>query len=60
MAKKNIAKGKEQEAKEIITMVECYLSDAKHFEKQGHYVNCFACLNYGTWLAGCWRKIKSI
>lgn len=44
--KKNIAKGKEKEAKEIISMVENYLSDAKFFEKKQDYVNAFAALNY--------------
>jgi len=49
--KKNIIKGKESHAKEIIDMVSNYLSDAKHFEKKGDYVNCFAALNYAHgWL----------
>ena len=46
IAKKNISKGKEEEAKEIINMAECYISDSEHFEKKGHFVNAFACLNY--------------
>ena len=44
--KKNIVKGKEKEAKEIIEMVKNYLSDAKFFEKKQDYVNAFAALNY--------------
>lgn len=49
--KKNIIKGKEMHAKEIIEMVENYLSDAKHFKKNEDYVNCFAALNYAHgWL----------
>ena len=44
--KKNVIKGKEKYAKEIIEMVENYISDAKHFEKKGDFVNCFAALNY--------------
>ncbi|MGY4884484.1 MAG: DUF357 domain-containing protein [Nanobdellota archaeon] len=44
--KKNIIKGKESYAKEIIEMVENYISDAKHFRKKEDYVNCFAALNY--------------
>lgn len=44
--KKNIIKGKENYAKEIIGMVENYLSDAKHFKKKEDYVNCFAAINY--------------
>lgn len=51
IAKKSIIKGKEKEAKEIIDMVSNYLSDAKHFEKEGHFVNAFAALNYAHgWL----------
>lgn len=49
--KKNIIKGKENYAKEIIEMVENYLSDAKHFEEKGDFVNAFAALNYAHgWL----------
>lgn len=49
--KKNIIKGKDNYAKEIIDMVENYLSDAKHFEKNEDYVNAFAALNYAHgWL----------
>ena len=44
--KKSIIKGKKVHAKEIIEMVENYLSDAKHFKKKQDYVNCFAALNY--------------
>ena len=44
--KKNIIKGKEKYAKEIIDMVENYLSDAKYFEQKEDYVNAFAALNY--------------
>ena len=44
--KKNIIKGKENHAKEIIDMAENYLSDAKHFEEKKDFVNAFAALNY--------------
>ena len=44
--KKNIIKGKEKYAKEIIEMVENYISDAKHFKSKEDYINCFAALNY--------------
>ena len=51
IAKKNIIKGKENYAKEIIEMVENYLSDAKHFESKGNFVDAFAALNYAHgWL----------
>ncbi|MGA2130504.1 MAG: DUF357 domain-containing protein [Candidatus Pacearchaeota archaeon] len=49
--KSSVIKGKEKQAKEIIEMVENYLSDAEYFEKQGDFVNAFAALNYAHgWL----------
>ena len=49
--KKNIISGKEDYAKEIIDMVENYLSDARHFEDNEDFVNAFAALNYAHgWL----------
>ncbi|MEK6859350.1 MAG: DUF357 domain-containing protein [Nanoarchaeota archaeon] len=62
IAKNSIAKSKEIQAKEIILMVECYLSDAKHFEKNNNYVNAFACLNYAHgWLdSGARLKIFNV
>jgi uncharacterized protein len=49
--KKNIISGKEREAGEIVDMVSNYLSDAKHFESKGDFVNAFAALNYSHgWL----------
>lgn len=57
LAKKNIAKGKEKEAKEIITMVECYLSDSKYFEKNKHYVNAFAAINYAHGWLDCGARL---
>lgn len=51
IAKNSITEGKEIEAHEITQMVECYLSDAKHFEKNLDYINAFACINYAHgWL----------
>ncbi len=51
MAKKNINAERKKEAEEITKMASCYLDDAKYFEKKGHYVNAFACLNYAHgWL----------
>ena len=51
IARKSIIKGKEKEAKEIIDMVENYLSDARHFEKKQDYINAFASINYSHgWL----------
>ncbi len=49
--KKHIFKGKENESKEIISMVSNYLSDAHHFFDKGDWVNAFAALNYAHgWL----------
>jgi hypothetical protein len=49
--RKNIIKGKEKEAREIIEMVSNYLSDAKYFRKKKDFVNSFAALNYAHgWL----------
>jgi len=51
MVKENIIPGKEKYAKEIIEMVKNYLSDAKHFELKGNYIDSFAALNYAHgWL----------
>jgi len=44
--KKNIIKNKEKQAKEIIEMVENYLSDAKYFKSKKDFVNAFAAINY--------------
>jgi len=46
IAKKNIVKGREKQAEEIILMAENYLSDAHFFEKKQDFVNCFAAINY--------------
>jgi len=58
IAKKNISQDKEKEAKEIIEMVECYLSDSKHFEKQGHLVDAYGCLNYAHGWLDCGARLK--
>jgi len=62
IAKKSIAKGKKQQADEIIQMVECYLSDAQHFKEKDDYVNAFAALNYAHgWLdSGARLKIFNV
>ena len=51
IVKKSIIKGKNKEAKEIINMVQNYLSDSKYFENKGDLVNAFAAINYAHgWL----------
>lgn len=51
MAKKAINKKKEKDALAVLDMAQRYYDDARWFEKQGHYVNAFACLNYAHgWL----------
>ena len=44
--RKNVIKGKEKYAREIIDMVSNYLSDAEYFREQEDFVNAFAALNY--------------
>jgi hypothetical protein len=62
IAKKSIAKGKQKQANEIILMVDCYLSDSKHFEEKGDYINAFGALNYAHgWLdSGARLKIFNV
>jgi len=51
ITKSSVIKGKSKHAKEIFNMVENYLSDAKHFEKNQDFVNSFAAINYAHgWL----------
>jgi hypothetical protein len=62
IAKRSVSKNKENQAKEIILMVECYISDSRHFKEKGDYVNSFACLNYAHgWLdSGARLKIFNV
>lgn len=62
LVKKNIIRGKEVEAKEIIDMVSNYLSDAAFFNNKGDRVNAFAAINYAHgWLdAGVRLKIFQV
>ena len=47
----SVVEGREEDAREIIEMVENYLSDARHFEGEGDIVNAFAALAYAHgWL----------
>ena len=60
--KDSISKGKQKQAKEIITIVTCYLEDSKHFQEKGDYINSFAAINYAHgWLdAGARLKIFNV
>lgn len=50
-AKNNINQKNKKQAKEIIQMVSCYLSDSKHFKEKKDFVNSFAAINYAHgWL----------
>ena len=50
-AKEAINQKKKRDATEILDMASRYYEDAKWFEKQGHYVNACASLNYAHgWL----------
>ena len=56
IAKKNIAK--KDEAKKIIEMVCCYLSDSKYFEERENLVNAFAAINYAHGWLDCGARLK--
>jgi len=58
IVKKAIAKGKTKQAKEIIIIVECYLKDSKHFEKNQDYVNAYGALNYAHGWLDCGARLK--
>jgi len=58
IAEKSISTGKENEAKEIIKMVSCYLSDSKHFEKKGDLVNAFGAIYYAHGWLDCGARLK--
>ena len=58
IAKKSISKGKEKEAKEILIMVEAYLSDSKHFEKKNDLVNSFGAIYYAHGWLDCGARLK--
>ena len=56
--KSSIIEGQEARAKEVIEMTECYLSDAKHFQKNNDFVNAFACINYAHGWIDCACRLK--
>ena len=58
IAKKSINKSKQKQAKEIIIMVEAYLSDSQHFEKQKDYINAYGALNYAHGWLDCGARLK--
>jgi hypothetical protein len=57
IAEKSIVKGREQDAAKILEMARCYLSDARHFEKKGNYVNAFAAINYSHGWLDCGARL---
>jgi len=58
IVKKSIAKNKDEEAKKIIEMVECYLSDSKHFEKKDDLINAFGAIYYAHGWIDCGARLK--
>lgn len=51
IAQKSISKEKKKQAEEVFLMVECYLSDSKHFKEKKDFVNAYGALNYAHgWL----------
>jgi len=55
--KSSVSKGKEKEAKEIIEMVHCYISDAKFFKEKNDFVNCLASLSYAYGWIDCGARL---
>ncbi len=48
---KNLSKKDGNRAKTYLEMSKSYLSDARHFKKEGNWVNAFAAVNYShAWL----------
>jgi len=58
IARENVTKGKEKDAQEIITMVDCYLSDSKHFEIKGDLINSFGAIYYAHGWLDCGARLK--
>ena len=56
--KEHIVEGRESEAREIVEMVSNYLSDARHFEEKGDWVNAFAALNYAHGWLDCGVRLR--
>jgi len=56
--KRNISKGKEKEAQEIIKMVDAYMSDSKHFENKGDLINAFGAVYYAHGWIDCGARLK--
>ncbi|MFH1211774.1 MAG: DUF357 domain-containing protein [Candidatus Woesearchaeota archaeon] len=51
MAMDAVDSSKKKEAEDFLNMTSCYLSDSKHFAKQGNYVTAFGAVNYAhAWL----------
>lgn len=58
IVKKNIFPKKENDAKKIIEMAECYLSDSVHFEKEGDFLNSFGAIYYAHGWIDCGVRLK--
>lgn len=58
IAKNSISKGKTNEANEILTMVDAYLSDSRHFEKKEDLVNSFGAIYYAHGWLDCGARLK--
>ncbi|MEK6886021.1 MAG: DUF357 domain-containing protein [Nanoarchaeota archaeon] len=58
IAKKSIAKSKQAEAKEILTMAGAYMSDSKHFESKEDLINAFGAIYYAHGWLDCGARLK--
>jgi hypothetical protein len=58
LVRKNVSKTKEKEAEEIIMMVDCYLSDSKHFQDKGDLINAFGSIYYAHGWLDCGARLR--
>lgn len=58
IARDSVAKEKQKDAKEILTMAEAYMSDSIHFEEKGDLINSFGAIYYAHGWLDCGARLK--
>ncbi len=58
IARVSQSKGKQSEAKEILTMAESYMSDSKHFESKNDLINAFGAIYYAHGWLDCGARLR--
>ncbi len=58
IARKSVGRGKEKEAREILSMAQNYMSDSRHFESKGDFVNAFGAIYYAHGWLDCGARLK--